>query len=166
MTTTQQTATALRAQAAQHRQDSADSFDRCDTDGFVSQWASDMNAIKADKNARIADHGGMWTFRRLRLTDLDGNVIEDARQVQTRYGMKWRSDSLDLWAPVAPARVSTLAKRGVAEVEEFAVAPATAIHWSPSGARGISGATSVQTIIIRTDAEKSDGWRPYGEPEA
>lgn len=160
------TAAALRAEAAQHRANAAESFDRCDTDGFVSQWASGVNAAKADMNARIADAGGVWTFERVVLTRADGTDVADARVVDTRYGRRWRVDSADAWLPYMPARKSTLAKRGYGERVETVVAPAQAIHYSPPGARGFSGLTSVSTIIIRTDAKKSDGWRPVGPPES
>lgn len=155
-----------RAEAAQHRADAQESWERSDTDGFVSQWASGINAQVADKNARIADHGGQWQFERVVLTDLDGNDIEDARIVQTRYGRRWRSDARDLWAPVEPARPSTLGKRGLAERYEKENAPAKAITWAPPGARGLAGATSVSVVIIRTDRPRSEGWYPNGEPQS
>ena len=52
------------------------------------------------------------------LVDLDtGSVVEDARYVSTRYGGRWRSDSLDVWLPYNPARRSTLASKGFTEAE-------------------------------------------------
>jgi hypothetical protein len=154
----------LRASAAQHRADAAESFERCDTDGFVTQAASGLNAQKDDMAARIADAGGVWRFERVVLARLDGSAV-DARVVSTKYGERWRVDADDAWLPYMPARESTLARRGYYERVETAVAPAAAIHWSPPGARGFSGLTSVQTIIIRTDAERADGWRPVGAPQ-
>jgi hypothetical protein len=162
--TNTETAARLREQAAQHDRNAAESFERCDTDGFLSQWASGINAEVARRNADIAEAGGVWTFERTRLTDLDGNIVEDARAVDTRYGRKWRVDSADAWLPYMPARESTLGKRGYREVVETAVAPAKAITSAPRGARGLSGATSVSVVIIRTDAQRSDGWRPIGAP--
>lgn len=164
MSTPNTTAAALRAAASQHRQNAAESFDRCDTDGFVSQWASGINARVADRNAEIADHGGMWTFERVVLERTDGTPVE-ARAVQTRYGMKWRVDATDSWLAYRPARVSTLAKHGYRERTETEVAPARAITSAPAGARGFSGLTSVSVVIIRTDARKADGWFPVGAPE-
>jgi hypothetical protein len=38
------TAEAFRAEEARHLQEAADSFERCDTDGFLSQWAHGMLA--------------------------------------------------------------------------------------------------------------------------
>lgn len=152
-----QTAEQLRKEAAQHRQDAVDSFDRCDTDGFLSQWASGMNADLKLARAKIAEAGGLATFTRLRLVTLDGQET-DARRVNTRYGSKWRLDSTDEWLGVQPVRESTLARKGYREVEEFALAPAKAIHWAPPGARGLSGATSVQTLVLRADIEGNDVW--------
>lgn len=160
--TTPKTAADYRADAARHHEQAAASFDRCDTDGFVSQWASDMNGRLAERSAEIADAGGVWTFERTVLEALDGEPVADARCVKTKYGERWRVDSADVWLPYMPARVSTLAKRGYRETIERVVAPARAIHWAP--ARG--GATSVQVIIIRTDTERRDGWRPAGAPQS
>ncbi len=42
-----------------------------------------------------------------------GRVLPDARIVGTRFGQSWRSDELDVWAPVAPARRTTMTKKGV-----------------------------------------------------
>jgi hypothetical protein len=156
----------LRAQAAQHDRDAAESFERCDTDGFLSQWASGMTAQLKRTQATLAEHGDTWTFARTVLTRTDGSIVEDAREVTTRYGQRWRSDSENVWLPVRPKRATTLGKRGFAEVEIEEVAPAAAIHWAPAGARGLGGASQVRTIIIRTDRPKAEGWRPVGSPQA
>lgn len=163
----------LRAEAAQHHQDSNDSFERCDTDGFVSQWASGMMAELKSVQAKIAEVGGSCTFVKTSLVTLDGEPT-DARCVETRYGKKWRLDSADLWLAYMPARESTLAKYGYREVEEYVTAPAKAFHSSPRGARGISGATSVYVRIIRDDMpDDADVWSwtmfsytPDAQPEA
>jgi len=155
-------AAALRAQAAAHAKEAADSFARCDTDGFLSQWASGLNAQLKRKEAEIAEAGGLWTFERHVLVTSEGEAT-DARQVETRYGPRWRLDSRDLWLPFRPARESTLGKRGFREVVESEVGPAKAIHWGTG--RGLSGATSVRTIVIRTDKPKSECWYPVGPPE-
>jgi hypothetical protein len=155
----------LRQQAIQHDTDAHESFERCDTDGFLSQWASGQMANLRRTQATLAEHGDTWTFARTILTRADGSIVDDAREVTTRYGQRWRSDSENVWLPVRPKRATTLGKRGFAEVEIVEVAPAAAIHWAPAGARGLSGASSVQTIIIRTDRPKAEGWRPVGSPE-
>lgn len=80
------TAQDLRAQAARHEQDAHDSFERCDTDGFLSQWASDRMAGLRRLEADILDAGGSWTFTAL--GDLDGNLVP-AKVLPTRYGHAW-----------------------------------------------------------------------------
>jgi len=56
------TAEAFRAEEARHLQEAADSFERCDTDGFLSQWAHGMLAELAGAKASLAEAGGMAKF--------------------------------------------------------------------------------------------------------
>ena len=163
------TAEEYRAEAAQHRQDARDSWERSDTDGFVSQWASGINAQVADDNAKIAAAGGVAHFERTVLRRLDG-ADPDARLCRTRFGTKWRIDATDEWLPYKPARATTLAKRGYVEEMETATAPAKAITWAPPGATGLAGAHQVRVIIVRTDDLPGGGrerneWHCVGFPE-
>jgi hypothetical protein len=130
----------------------------------LSMWADGLGAQQDRLQATILEAGGVWTFERTILCTLDGEVVEDARMCDTRYGLKWRSDSLDMWAPYRPARESTLAKRGLKEVTVTEVGEARAEMWAPPGARGLSGATSVRVIIRRTDKRYGEHWRPVGPP--
>jgi len=150
----------LRAEANARDRRAQESFERCDTDGFLSQWANGITAQKLRVEAEVADHGGLWTFARTRLVRLDGTPT-DAREVKTRYGYRWRLDSTDEWLPVNPAREATLAKRGYREVEDREVAPAK-VTLDGQG-RGLSGTCWVR--VYRPDARKSDGWRAVGPPE-
>src|SRR5207244_11723938 len=63
------TAEEWRAEAAQCRKSSADSWERSDTDGFLSQWAADTMARRFDACAEIADNGGRAEQVTLYLTD-------------------------------------------------------------------------------------------------
>lgn len=54
-----------RAEASKHIQDREDSFDRCDTDGFVSQWASGLNSSLKQTLAELAENGYMASFKGL-----------------------------------------------------------------------------------------------------
>jgi len=76
----------LRAEAARLEREKEESFERCDTDGFMSQWASGVNAQKARLAADIAEQGGTWEFPAL--FDLDGNPVP-AKLIETRYGWAW-----------------------------------------------------------------------------
>lgn len=56
------------------------------------------------------------------LVDIEtGQVLDDARQVDARYGARWRSDNADVWAAVSPARRATNLKNGVIEATADAV---------------------------------------------
>jgi hypothetical protein len=75
-----------KEEARAARQRSAESFERSDTDGFLSQWASDKMASKYDYCADLAAHGGRSSFPAL--FDLDGKPVP-AKQIETRYGLTW-----------------------------------------------------------------------------
>ena len=120
--TTDDLAARLRAEASQHEQDAADSFERCDTDGFLSQWASGLNAAEKRLQAEIVENGGRADVPAL--FDLDGNLIP-AKLIDTRFGTSWGifssweslngSGDVVRWVKAFPARRSTLVGYDVME---------------------------------------------------
>lgn len=72
-TAAQKYADHLREEAARQEQEAIDSFDRCDTDGFLSQWASRLGGRLDRAKADLVEAGGVSEFTAL--FDLDGNVI-------------------------------------------------------------------------------------------
>ncbi len=56
------TASEYRAEAAAKREQSRESFERCDTDGFLSQWASDISARLLDTKATLAEDDWKSSF--------------------------------------------------------------------------------------------------------
>lgn len=144
----------LREMARRNNQEARDSFDRCDTDGFLSQWASGITAEKYRLRADIAENGGMWTFAAL--FDLEGNLIP-AREVHGQYGSFWslldgegnRTDRTfsESQAQNETVRIRNDAKKG------FYVGTVLAPAWVAT--RGQS-ATSVACHIERADG----GWNP------
>lgn len=109
----------LRAAAAQKDRDAAESFERCDTDGFMSQWASGISAQKLRAEADLAESGGMWEFPAL--FDLAGNLVA-AKLIDTRFGTAWAllpEDEGDGpfrgFVTAFPARPSTMARKGFYE---------------------------------------------------
>jgi len=64
----------LDADAAERRRREQESFDRCDTDGFLSQWAHSIGADKDRKAAQILRDGGCARFPVLTLADT-GEVV-------------------------------------------------------------------------------------------
>jgi hypothetical protein len=81
------TAEEWRGMASGNYKRAAESFERCDTDGFLSQWASNTVAREYELKAELADQGGMDTFRAL--FDLEGNRVY-AHEVETQFGYSWR----------------------------------------------------------------------------
>lgn len=99
----------LRAKAAESHKRSSDSFDRCDTDGFLSQWANDVTGNLYHLAADLADAG--WTKELTALFDLDGNLL-DAELKSGKFGLSWmirNADGTVRW--VSCSRASTAAKR-------------------------------------------------------
>jgi hypothetical protein len=147
-----------RAEAAASRKSARESWERSDTDGFLSQWADGLNARLCDTRAEIADNGGQAVWKRYALADAaTGELIEDARVVNTRYGTKYRIDRTDEWLPYRPKRESTLGKRGYREIRIEEIGPAAALIDS-NGGTGLSGATSCFIRTYRPDRPRSEGW--------
>lgn len=63
-----------------------ESFERCDTDGFLSQWAHGVCAQEDRLAARIKEDGGKAEFPGL--FDLSGNLVP-AKLVESRFGWSW-----------------------------------------------------------------------------
>jgi len=140
--------TTLREQAAQYEQDAKNSFDRCDTDGFVSQWASGVMAQERRMKADLEDNGGMAEFDVL--FDLEGNK-QNAKIINGKFGPCWAFMDNDgkFTGQFVSATITakTLAKKGYVEGVEMAPAK---VALTGSG-RGLAGATSVRPIVIRVD---------------
>lgn len=87
-----QLADELRGKGAQHRQDAHDSFERCDTDGFMSQWASGVTGSAQELAAGIAEGHG-WIEVQALFT-LDGQfVTTETRQSNFgRFNFYWLVD--------------------------------------------------------------------------
>lgn len=81
------TAAQLREYAQSCRTESARSFERSDTDGFLSQKANDVTASVYELQATIVENGGRALF--LALYDLDGNVVP-AIYEEGQYGYQWK----------------------------------------------------------------------------
>ena len=110
-------AEALRAKARQCRQDAIDSFERSDTDGALSQWASGVTARLHDLQARIVERGGLYEFPALFTTD--GDWVP-AKVIDGQYGPCWMildtdGNATGEFAPYRPKRATTLTKRGYRE---------------------------------------------------
>ncbi len=141
-------AASLREAARQSRIRSLESFERCDTDGCVSQWAADSMARLYDVQAEILENGGVAEFPAL--FDIDGNML-DAREVQTRYGWAWAVTTLDggtAWFNPSHAqdetrRIATNRRKG------YYVGRISAPAWAANSGRGVS----ITPVVFRSDKD-------------
>jgi hypothetical protein len=76
----------LRAQARGNHKSAQESWERSDTDGFVSQWASGITASELLLKADLIESGG--SYERDLLFDLQGNLVL-AKEIETRFGWAW-----------------------------------------------------------------------------
>jgi len=81
------TAEEHRAKAQKHFQDKEDSFARCDTDGFLSQWASGLSGQLEARKAELAEAGWTSTFVGL-FRRSDGARVK-AKLIEGRFGPCW-----------------------------------------------------------------------------
>jgi hypothetical protein len=84
--------------SAVRRAQAAESFERCDTDGFLSQWASGLSAQRAALQAEIVRSGGRAQFRGLYLGDERIPAVPAQRMWEGQTSYHWRL------APEAEAR--------------------------------------------------------------
>jgi hypothetical protein len=145
-------ATALRESAAENRRKAEESFDRCDTDGFLSQWAHGITAQQKDKQAEIEDKGGVWEF--LCLIDEDGELVP-AREIKTRYGLAWGLFNTIEEANAYDGQIvewisnAKIKKGAVPYRYAFQIRPAKAVVAGEG--KGLSGAASCYIKVIPTD---------------
>lgn len=78
-------AEALEAKAHASRVSAQESFDRCDTDGYLTQWASSLSADLALAKAELLREGKTSLFTGL----YEGDRRVAARKIQTAFGSRW-----------------------------------------------------------------------------
>ena len=136
-------ATEFRTQAAAHVREAAESFDRCDTDGFLSQWAHGINANLLNAKADIAENGGKAKFVGL----YHGTERIAAKVIDGKFGTVWmlRDDAAAKFGRkfVPVGRTSKVQKSlGMCERPETAPAIATIL----GSGHGLSGTAWVATV--------------------
>jgi hypothetical protein len=82
---TEQTPADLRARAVASRKASQESYERCDTDGFLSQRASDTMAMVWNAQASLIESGKTYIFIGLYH---NGRRVA-AKQIPTKFGYTW-----------------------------------------------------------------------------
>ena len=143
----------LRVKAAKHIADERESFQRCDTDGFLSQWASSCGAEKARAEADLADNGGLSAFPVLVDIETDKIVGEKLFTFFNKfagYGERqvWLVERNGQTEWVGDAvRATTFAKKGLKKVyvtaEAFIGSTESDPFYKLPAKRGLSGITGV-----------------------
>lgn len=91
------TAGELREQAAENERRAAESFERSDTDGFLSQWAFGLSARRDRLAAEIAERGGVMKF--------PGLYDEHGRRIRARlvrHRNPWSGMDEQVWLVEGP----------------------------------------------------------------
>lgn len=156
----------LEAEARKCHQDAEDSFQRCDTDGFLSQWAAGISARLYETKAQILRTGGYSQFRVL--CNADGEVIADRIYIFINqfagYGTvtRWRlPDDLAAkygrrWVPTAGYSGKSRVQKQLGLHEEQRWFPAYAKITTPPGAAstGLAGCANAYVGIFRADTDQ------------
>ena len=128
--------------ASKHIDASYESFQRCDTDGFMSQWAHDVMAqVHLDK-AKDIENGNMAMFGGL----YDGDRRVMAKIIDTKFGASWLlsdEEAAKYGRKFVPVGTNSRVQKQLGLSERDEMAPA----WVTTGGASI---TSVRSIIFRT----------------
>jgi len=165
------TANELRESAAEHDRKAAESFDRCDTDGFVSQWAHGLGSQKDRLQAEVEENGGLSSF--MGLFNSAGERVKAKMVVvynsyKFEHESKWivldASDNAAHWVaipqnPESPSKQSKMGQLGLHQ--EWEEAPGKAEL--SGGGTGLAGAVNVRATVKRTDGGYPEGAVVYQE---
>lgn len=159
----------LRQQANEADRRAEESFERSDTDGFLSQWASGITARQLRAQAEIEENGGVAEFPGLFEQETGRRIKAKLVLVDDRfrgYGKKqiWlvldEDDQAVHWinrttTPMGdfPSARSKMGQLGLFEDWELGEARAEIF----ASGTGLSGAASAQVIKRRTDQGYPNG---------
>lgn len=139
------TAEEHREAAKASRRKSVESFERCDTDGFLSQWGHDLTSNEHLANADILDAGGMSDFWGLFEGDrrVKAKMVTVYNKYAFRHEGKWVVEDDD---PICakrkwiPSGSNSRIQKQLGLCERLETAPARA------GLRDLCGTCSVVTF--------------------
>jgi len=144
------TADDFRASAAEREKRAADSFERCDTDGFLSQWASGINAQLDRTKAGLIEDGKTALFDGL----FEGDRRVKAKIIRTQFGSCWllHDDEADLIERRGKKFLPTGDNSRVLRDLGLRQAGERAPAWAAFGGegRGLGSLTSVRIDVFRT----------------
>lgn len=151
----------LKKEISAHEQEAFDSFERCDTDGFLSQWAHGL--MSQEKRAKVAllENGGRDTFNGL----YEGDRRVAAKTVQVRNQFSHKMETMWLLRDDEAAKFGRkwikfdytgkgriMKSLGLSQREEMAKAYVTTV----SNGTGLAGAATARVVTLRDKRE--DEW--------
>tara|TARA_B100000745_G_scaffold192726_1_gene126762 strand:+ start:28556 stop:29035 length:480 start_codon:yes stop_codon:yes gene_type:complete len=145
------TAQEYRDMAADSARKRQESFDRCDTDGFVSQYCDGLNRNLYLRMAEIAENGGKAEFRGLFLRETGERVKAVLREGQ--WGYYW----MLLDANGKPTGTFVPDSKGTKRSKMYKLGFEVRMEMVPADARfggsgkGFSGLSTVYIETYRTD---------------
>jgi hypothetical protein len=147
----------LEASSKRSYEAAEESFQRCDTDGFLSQWALQSSSSVDNANIRILKNGGYVAVRVL--CDAEGNIVSDRIRTFPHPMFEWRSVSKwDLgrnaerrWVPMGD---KSRVQKQLGLHEESRYVRGYAKITAPAGARGLSGCASAYVGHFRSDTDE------------
>lgn len=150
------TAQEYRDNAATKRADAQKSWENSDTDGFISQWASNLGAEVNELEATIAENDGKSEFSAL--FDLEGNLIP-AKLIKTRYGSAWAllettdtdSKFVDFFNPSRAQNEAQAVAKNAAKGYYVGTVLVEAGATIQSYGNGLAAATTAHAVVYRKD---------------
>ncbi len=137
----------------------AESFERSDTDGFLSQWAGGLSAQESSAKAELAAAGGTIETQALFL--LDGTVAS-THEIRGQYGYSWLLNDTAAEALGRRFLSTSGARKGQRRYDADRAkgvtlgtirVPGYVTMSGADGARGLGGCLSVHVVTLpRVDA--------------
>jgi hypothetical protein len=135
-------AEALEVEAREATQRAHDSFERSDTDGCLTQWASGITADLRRAQARILRDGGKANFCGL----YEGVRRVAAKMISTPFGYSWllhEDEALRFGRKFIPEGHNSRVQKKLGLHESMEIAPAAAK--TSSNGTGLSGNVWIET---------------------
>lgn len=143
----------LMAEAEAARQREQESFDRCDTDGCVSQWCQSITASEKQREAELANRGYL-TIAPALLDEATGRIVCACMTIRSNPFATWQTQHVWIFKRTPDAakreyvtdykRESNFTKLGLRKV--FLLVPAVMLPRHPGNItdepRGLSGLAS------------------------